>query len=190
VVVMGDEIAGAALPSPLVELDDDRPSARGVRLWLKRDDLIHPAIPGNKWRKLVPNLSAARDQGYRRLLTFGGAWSNHIRATAAAGRLFGFETIGVVRGEEHRPLSPVLAEATSNGMRLTYLDRTTYRRKHTPEVIERLHAEFGDFYLVPEGGSNELAVRSCREIPAEIQTFTSSGARSAPAAPWPASPPV
>lgn len=168
-VVMGDELAGATLPSPLVELDDDRLSARRVGLWLKRDDLIHPAIPGNKWRKLVPNLSAARDQGCRRLLTFGGAWSNHVRATAAAGRCFGFETIGVIRGEEHLPLNPTLADAVSGGMRLTYLDRTTYRRKHTSEVVGRLHEEFGDFYLVPEGGSNELAVRSCRDIPAEVQ---------------------
>jgi 1-aminocyclopropane-1-carboxylate deaminase len=165
---MSDEAADAALPSPLVELDDDRLSSRGVRLWLKRDDLTHPALPGNKWRKLLPNVRAALEQGHRRLLTFGGAWSNHIRATAAAGRLFGFETIGVIRGEEHLPLNPVLAAAVGDGMRLAYLDRSTYRQKHTPKVIGRLHDEYGDFYLVPEGGSNELAVHSCRDIPAEI----------------------
>lgn len=168
VVAMSDDIAGAMLPSPLDALEDDRLSARGVSLWLKRDDLVHPAVPGNKWRKLVPNLRTARERGQRRVLTFGGAWSNHIAAMAAAGRLFGFEAIGVIRGEEHLPLNPVLAQAVADGMRLTYMDRTTYRHKHTPEVVARLHDEFGDFYLVPEGGSNELAVRSCRDIPAEI----------------------
>lgn len=165
---MTDELGGAVVPSPLVELDDDRVSSRGVRLWLKRDDLIHPAVPGNKWRKLVPNLRAAREQGHGRLLTFGGAWSNHIRATAAAGRLFGFETIGVIRGEEHLPLNPTLTGAVADGMRLTYLDRTTYRQKHTPEVVAPLHEQYGDFYLIPEGGSNELAVRSCRDVPGEV----------------------
>jgi 1-aminocyclopropane-1-carboxylate deaminase/D-cysteine desulfhydrase-like pyridoxal-dependent ACC family enzyme len=168
VTVNGLTMEGSApvLPSPLVEIEDDRLS--GARLWLKRDDLIHPAVPGNKWRKLVPNLHEAMSRQQRVLLTFGGAWSNHVRATAAAGRLWGFETIGVIRGEEHLPLNPVLAEAVSNGMRLTYMDRTTYREKHRPEVVDRLREELGGFYLVPEGGSNEVAVRSCAAIPAEI----------------------
>ena len=135
---------------------------------MKREDLIHPVVTGNKWRKLGPNLRAAREQGLRRVVTFGGAWSNHIAAMAAAGRLSGFEVIGMIRGEEHLPLNPVLAQAVADGMRLTYMDRSTYRRKHTDEVIERLRNEFGDFYLVPEGGTNELAVRSCRDIPGEI----------------------
>jgi 1-aminocyclopropane-1-carboxylate deaminase len=87
------------LPSPLVDLRDERLVPHGVHLQLKRDDLIHPEIPGNKWRKY--NLQAAQDQGFSKLLTFGGAFSNHIRATAAAGRYFGFQTVGVIRGEEH-----------------------------------------------------------------------------------------
>jgi 1-aminocyclopropane-1-carboxylate deaminase len=165
---MEDEIGGGVGASPVVRVEDERLVGRGVSLWLKRDDLLHPAIPGNKWRKLVPNLRAARERGPRRLVTFGGAWSNHIAATAAAGRLFGFETVGVIRGEEHLPLNPVLAQAVADGMRLVYMDRSTYRRKHTPDVIEQLSDELGDFYLVPEGGSNELAVRSCRDIPSEI----------------------
>lgn len=89
------------LPSPLVEICDERVASRGVRLYLKRDDLIHPDLPGNKWRKLKYNLEAARKQGMSTLLTFDGAYSNHIRATAAAGHYFGFDTIGVIRGEEH-----------------------------------------------------------------------------------------
>jgi 1-aminocyclopropane-1-carboxylate deaminase len=156
------------LPSPLVELPDDRLAGSGVRLFLKRDDLIHPEVPGNKWRKLKYNLAAAREQGHTRLLTFGGAFSNHIRATAAAGRYFGFETVGVIRGEEHLPLNESLAFAASQGMRLTYLDRSTYRHKAEPAVLEKLHRQFGPSYVVPEGGSNGLAVRGCAELPAEI----------------------
>jgi 1-aminocyclopropane-1-carboxylate deaminase len=151
-----------------VEVRDDRLAAHGVRLLLKRDDLIHPELPGNKWRKLKYNLARAGELGHSTLLTFGGAYSNHIRAVAAAGAHLGFATIGVIRGEEHAPLNPTLAYAAGRGMRLTYLDRSTYRRKHTPEVVDRLRREFGEFYLLPEGGSNDLAVLGCAEIPAEI----------------------
>jgi 1-aminocyclopropane-1-carboxylate deaminase len=156
------------LPSPLEALDDDRLAAAGVRLYLKRDDLISPEITGNKWRKLKYNLAAARSQGHGTLLTFGGAYSGHIRAVAAAGHHLGFQTIGVIRGEPHLPLNDTLAAASGYGMRLTYLDRGTYRRKHSTAVVARLRAEFGRFYLLPEGGSNELAVRGCAEVPAEI----------------------
>ncbi len=156
------------LPSPLTEVTDDRLARAGVRLYLKRDDLISAAFPGNKWRKLSLNLEAARRAGHTALLTFGGAYSNHIRATAAAARVFGFSAIGVIRGEEHRPLNPSLRDAVAAGMRLTYLDRAAYRRKMDPDVIAALHDRFGDFYLLPEGGSNGLAVRGCTRIPAEI----------------------
>ncbi|MFI6763667.1 1-aminocyclopropane-1-carboxylate deaminase/D-cysteine desulfhydrase [Micromonospora sp. NPDC050417] len=156
------------LPSPLTELVDDRLSRAGVRLLLKRDDLIHPDLPGNKWRKLTYNLRAAREQDLRTLVTFGGAYSNHIRAVAAAGAYFGFDTVGVIRGEEHLPLNRSLAYAVDRGMRLTYLDRTSYRDKHAPELLALLRTEFGKHYLIPEGGSNALAVRGCAEIPGEI----------------------
>jgi len=156
------------LPSPLQELADDRLAAAGIRLYLKRDDLISADITGNKWRKLKYNLAAARRQGHGTLLTFGGAYSGHIRAVAAAGRQYGFDTIGVVRGEQHLPLNETLTYATGCGMRLTYLDRAAYRAKDSPAVTDRLAAEFGDFYLLPEGGSNALAVRGCAEIAAEI----------------------
>jgi 1-aminocyclopropane-1-carboxylate deaminase len=156
------------LPSPLQELDDDRLDRHGVRLFLKRDDLIHPELPGNKWRKLKYNLAEAANSGRRTLLTFGGAYSNHIRAVAAAGHYFGFSTIGVIRGEEHLPLNPMLAAAVRHGMRLAYLDRTSYREKHSPAVLESLRRRFGDFFLLPEGGSNAAAVRGAAELPAEL----------------------
>lgn len=144
-------------PTPVVEIEDARLGE--VRLLLKRDDLIDPEIPGNKWRKLRYNLAEAAAQGHDTLLTFGGAYSNHIRATAAAGHRYGFATVGIIRGEEHRPLNPVLAFAAARGMELRYVSRTAYRDKPVPP---------GRFYVLPEGGSNGLAVRGCAELAAEI----------------------
>jgi 1-aminocyclopropane-1-carboxylate deaminase len=155
--------------SPVVELADERAARRGLRLFLKRDDLIHPELPGNKWRKLRHNLGPAREHGT--VLTFGGAYSNHIRAVAAAGRIHGFATIGVIRGEERLPLNDTLAHAEHMGMRLTYLDRAAYRRKHEPDIVEALRERWGDFYLLPEGGSNAPAVRGCAELGAEVPDF-------------------
>lgn len=141
---------------------------RGVRIALLREDLVNPELPGNKWRKLKYNLEAAREQHATTLLTFGGAYSNHIRATAAAGRIYGFRTVGIIRGEPHQPLNASLAKAVDDGMELAYLDRESYRKKTDPAVLARLRDRFGDFYLLPEGGSNALAVRGCREIVEEI----------------------
>ncbi|NMO52990.1 pyridoxal-phosphate dependent enzyme [Actinoplanes sp. TBRC 11911] len=141
------------------EIADDRLAAAGVRLLLQRDDLRHPELPGGKWRKLKHNLDAA---GGRPILTFGGAWSNHIRATAFLGHERGFPTIGVIRGEE-RP-TPVLASAAQHGMTLRYVTRGEYRAKD----VAPLRDEFGDFHLVPEGGANAYGVRGCAELPAEI----------------------
>lgn len=165
---------GTVLPevsaSPLVELADARFAARGVRLWIKRDDLIHPELPGNKFRKLKDNLAAARADGHTTLLTFGGAYSNHLRATAAAGALCGFATIGVVRGEElrSRERNASLAFAEDRGMRLVFVDRATYRRRHEAAFADELRDLYGDFFLIPEGGSNAHAVRGCAELPAEL----------------------
>ncbi|MDH6452810.1 MULTISPECIES: pyridoxal-phosphate dependent enzyme [unclassified Streptomyces] len=157
------------LPSPLQELSDPRFARHGLRLLLKRDDLIHPEIIGNKWRKLAPNLTAAAG---RTVVTFGGAYSNHLRATAAAGRLLGLPTVGVVRGEElaDRPLNPSLARCAADGMRLHFVDRATYRRKTEADVLARVLRAAGaeDAHLVPEGGSNALAVRGCRTLGEEL----------------------
>jgi 1-aminocyclopropane-1-carboxylate deaminase len=151
------------------EVADERFTRRGLRLLLKRDDLIHPELIGNKWRKLAPNLRAARG---RRIVTFGGAYSNHLRATAAAGRLLGLETIGVVRGEElaGRPYNPSLARCVADGMRLHFVDRATYRRKAEPDTLAAVLRAAGaaDAHVVPEGGSNALAVRGCQELGAEL----------------------
>ncbi|MDN3296991.1 pyridoxal-phosphate dependent enzyme [Streptomyces ficellus] len=157
------------LPSPLEPVEDERFTRHGVRLLLKRDDLIHPDLPGNKWRKLAPNLAAAAG---RPVLTFGGAYSNHLRAVAAAGRLLGFPTTGVVRGDElaGRPLNPSLARCAADGMRLLFVDRATYRAKADPEVLAGILRDAAeDSFVVPEGGSNALAVRGCAELGRELR---------------------
>ncbi|MDX2682047.1 1-aminocyclopropane-1-carboxylate deaminase/D-cysteine desulfhydrase [Streptomyces sp. NY05-11A] len=160
----------ARLPSPLQDVADDRFERHGVRLLLKRDDLIHPELIGNKWRKLAPNLERAAG---RTIVTFGGAYSNHLRATAAAGRLLGLPTVGVVRGDElaGRPLNPSLARCAADGMRLRFVDRSTYRRKTEPGVLTGLLDAAGaeDAYVVPEGGSNAAAVRGCRALGEELR---------------------
>ncbi|MCF3964483.1 1-aminocyclopropane-1-carboxylate deaminase/D-cysteine desulfhydrase [Streptomyces fuscigenes] len=167
------------IPSPLQPVADRHFDASGVRLLLKRDDLIHPEVPGNKWRKLAPNLSAARSAGADTLVTFGGAYSNHLRATAAAGRLLGFATVGIVRGEElaDGPLNDSLARCAADGMLLRFVDRASYRRKAEPEVLAALVADAlsgtgrgpESAYVVPEGGSNAEAVRGCAELGRELR---------------------
>jgi 1-aminocyclopropane-1-carboxylate deaminase len=165
-----DLAATLRLPSPVQEID----VGGGVRLLLKRDDLIHPDLPGNKWRKLRHNVAAAAEAGHATLLAFGGAYSNLLRATAAAGHHLGFRTIGVVRGEEHLPLNPTLAAAVAHGMTLRYVDRTTYRH-HPPGFLDGLRQEYGDPYVIGEGGANALAVRGCAELVTELDAQVEDG---------------
>ncbi len=156
--------------SPLQRLNDPFPERVNIRLFVKRDDLLHPLVSGNKWRKLKHNLLTAREHGFSALLTFGGAYSNHLYATAAAGQVFGFRTIGVVRGEElaRRPLNKTLTFCQLAGMQLHFVSRNTYRRKDTPDFLDELTAQFGPCYVVPEGGTNDLAIRGTAEIIPEI----------------------
>ncbi|MBD2723654.1 1-aminocyclopropane-1-carboxylate deaminase/D-cysteine desulfhydrase [Hymenobacter armeniacus] len=162
----------------LQELPEPKAQARGVRLLLWRDDLAHPDLPGNKARKLKYNLRAAREQGHRTLLTFGGAYSNHLAAVATAGCLYGLRTIGLVRGDAPPPgagsavLNPTLAQASADGMELYYLDRSAYRRRSEPGFITELLEQFGPAYVLPEGGTNALALPGCAELVAEIRAQT------------------
>ena len=152
-------------PIPLQQIKLDFLEEKNIQLYVLREDLINPTISGNKWRKLFYNLQEAKHQGKNQLLTFGGAFSNHIAATAAAGKQFGFKTIGIIRGEEHLPLNPTLQLALENGMQFHYVDRTFYReKKYDVLFLETLKEQYGDFYLVPEGGSNAFAVKGCTEI--------------------------
>jgi 1-aminocyclopropane-1-carboxylate deaminase len=156
--------------SPLQRLTDPFPEKVAINLWLKRDDLLHPQVSGNKWRKLKYNLVAARDAGFDTLLTFGGAFSNHLYATAASGQINGLKTIGVVRGDElaKQPLNPTLTFCQEAGMTLHFVSRADYSRKEDPHYLADLQAKFGLFYLLPEGGTNALALQGTAEILPEI----------------------
>ena len=147
-----------------------------VRLALKREDTIHPFVSGNKYRKLKFNLFKAQQDGFKTLLTFGGAYSNHIAATAFAGLESGLKTIGVIRGEELESSwedNPTLKLAAEHGMDFQFVSREVYRSKKSKSFLEALRKKLGDFYLIPEGGSNELAIKGCEEIlTKEDDTFT------------------
>lgn len=156
------------MEAPLQQLYDPLLQEQETELWLKREDLLHPQIPGNKWRKLKYNLHEAKRLQYSALLTFGGAYSNHIAATAAAGKQFGFKTIGIIRGEEHLPLNSTLYFAVSCGMQLHYISREQYRQKNEPAFLEELREQYKQPYILPEGGTNLLAVQGCTEIVQDI----------------------
>ena len=139
----------------------------GIELHIKREDLIHPYISGNKYRKLKYNLLEAKKQGYDTLLSFGGAFSNHIAAVAYAGKKFGFKTIGIIRGDELQleiTRNPTLKYANECGMHFKFIERSLYRYKNSEEFLESLKRDFGRFYLIPEGGTNTMAIKGCEEI--------------------------
>jgi 1-aminocyclopropane-1-carboxylate deaminase len=145
-----------------------------ISLSIKREDQLHPFISGNKYRKLKYNLAEAFQQNKSSLLTFGGAFSNHIAATAAAGFEHGFNTIGVIRGDELAnnlkevlETNPTLKFASEHNMQFYFVSRSDYRNKTTSHFIKNLENKFGDFYLVPEGGTNHFAVKGCEEILSE-----------------------
>lgn len=150
----------------LKELED-----KNIQLCIKREDQIHPFVSGNKFRKLKYNLAEAKAQQKHTLLTFGGAFSNHILATAIAGKMEGFKTIGVIRGDElgeniQQTLEQnyTLRKASENGMQFEFVTRGQYREKNNIEFIKALKERHQDFYLIPEGGTNELAIKGCEEI--------------------------
>lgn len=138
-----------------------------ITLTIRREDLIHPFVSGNKFRKLKYNLLEAKAQHFKTLLTFGGAYSNHIAAVAFAGKENGFDTIGIIRGDELTDQiseNPTLLFAQNCGMKLVFVSRSDYRLKEEASFLEDLKRQFGSFYMIPEGGTNELAIRGCEEI--------------------------
>ncbi len=155
------------LPSPLVVLKSDFLEKKGINLWIKREDLIHPHLAGNKWRKLEFNIQEMRKTQKKGIITFGGAYSNHIYATAAAGQLFDFPTIGIIRGEVTLPLNSRLSFATEAGMKIEYVDRTTYRDKE--KLASIYQTRFPEYYFLPEGGTNMHAIPGCARTVAEIK---------------------
>jgi len=155
-------------PTPTVKIDLPILKEKGVSLWLKRDELTHPTIQGNKWRKLKYNLKFAKEHNIHTIVTFGGPVSNHIYSTAAAGLQFGFKTIGVIRGYEHLPLTPTLQFAKDCGMELIFLDKKNYTTRYDLDFLQNIENIHGKFHLIPDGGANTLALKGVAELFDEI----------------------
>ena len=157
------------LPTPLQELKNDVTRIAGVKLYIKRDDLIHPTVSGNKWRKLKYTIAEAQSQKYRILLTFGGAYSNHLYATAAAGNAAGLQTIGIVRGEDvAQRMTPTLLFCEEQNMKLHFVSRQEYRLRNNPDYLDQLPVKFGFPYIIPEGGSSVHALKGVAEMTDEV----------------------
>jgi 1-aminocyclopropane-1-carboxylate deaminase len=159
--------------TPIVQIHDRVAEEAGIQLLVKREDINHLYVSGNKWWKLKYNLSLAIQRKQNTLLTFGGAYSNHLYATAAAARELGLRSIGIVRGEEVLPLNPTLSFARDCGMQLHYISRERYRAKNTVEFGQWIAEQFGDVYVIPEGGTNDQAIAGCRELSSMIQAEVS-----------------
>jgi 1-aminocyclopropane-1-carboxylate deaminase len=149
--------------TPFQEIHDKVLDKAGLQLIIKREDLNHPFVSGNKWWKLKYNLIEAAEKDFKTLVTYGGAYSNHIISTAAAASELGFKSIGIIRGEEVLPLNPKLAFARKKGMELHFISREAYRAKSKDHLTG-----LNNFYLIPEGGSNSLAVKGVREFAAKL----------------------
>lgn len=157
----------AGLPSPIERINDPFFYKKGLEVFIKRDDLIHPYIMGNKWRKLKYNLKHAQKQHFEGILTLGGAFSNHIAATAAACSENKLKSIGIIRGEELNPQSnATLRFASGQGMQLRFVSRETYRTlRNTPTALQN---QYPEYFVLPEGGTNHLAIRGCAELVEEL----------------------
>ena len=138
---------------------------------IKPEYKIHETVSGNKFRKLKYNLKELQERASVGILTFGGAFSNHIAATAAAGQLLNIPTVGVIRGEElvtEIETNPTLAYAKSCGMKFEFVSRSLYRQKTESSYINNLQKKYPKYYIIPEGGTNDLAVMGCEEILSEF----------------------
>jgi 1-aminocyclopropane-1-carboxylate deaminase/D-cysteine desulfhydrase-like pyridoxal-dependent ACC family enzyme len=156
------------LPSPVTKLNAPLFEQKKVSLFIKRDELIHPVIQGNKWRKLKYNLIEAQNNKQTTLLSFGGAYSNHLHALAAVGKQQGLKTIGIIRGEAPKTLNPCLQDMLNWGMQLKFITRKAYKQKTHADFINNLKQELGEFYLIPEGGNNAAGKKGCAELLLEL----------------------
>lgn len=157
------------IPSPLQKIEDLIYDKHQLEVFVKRDDLIHLEISGNKWRKLKYNFEKFKSGKYDAVLTFGGAYSNHIAATAAAGRMFHIPSIGIIRGEELNETSnATLSKANADGMNLVFVSREIYDQRYERIYHEELRREFGNVLIIEEGGANFLGAQGVAELVQEI----------------------
>jgi len=157
------------LPSPVTQIKTPLLDEKKIKLFIKRDELIHPVIQGNKWRKLKYNILEAQKNKKDTLLSFGGAYSNHLHALAAAGKQLGLKTIGIIRGEALQPLNPCLQDMLDWDMQLKFIKRIEYKQKNKADFIQNLRNEFGNFHLIPEGGNNSEGKKGCAELLEELK---------------------
>lgn len=164
---MVDFIEDLRVPSPIEIVQHNFLIKNGIQLSVKREDLIHKFVSGNKWRKLKYNLEFAKENNIKKIITFGGPFSNHIHATAAACKYYKLESIGIIRGE-YDSSNPTLKFAQSCGMKLKFIDRTSYREKENSDIVKEFFSTQVPYFLVPEGGSNDLAYDGLQELAEEI----------------------
>jgi 1-aminocyclopropane-1-carboxylate deaminase/D-cysteine desulfhydrase-like pyridoxal-dependent ACC family enzyme len=155
--------------TPVQEINHPKINGLGIRLLIKRDDLVHPDISGNKWRKLKYNIQKAQELGCNRIITFGGAFSNHIAATAVAAAHFGLESLGIIRGEDSSKENTTLSFARQHSMQLEFVSREIYRQKDDPDFLSQLQEKWPNGYIIPEGGANELGIIGCTEILSSLE---------------------
>lgn len=154
------------LPSPLQEIHFHPGKDSGIRIFMKRDDLIHPDISGNKWRKLKYNIEVAIEQKFTTIVSWGGAWSNHLAALSAAGEMFQLKTVGIIRGEEPKVWSNTLLFCRQKGMDLHFFSRNDFDQ--LPDSAHPILKRYSHMFIVPLGGEGELGIEGCREILGEI----------------------
>jgi 1-aminocyclopropane-1-carboxylate deaminase len=153
--------------SPISRVNTVLSDRASVSLSVKREDLIHPTISGNKWRKLKYNLKDALDNNVETVITFGGAFSNHIYSTAAACNELGLRSVGIIRGDYDKN-NPTTMFAQQCGMELRFVDRTSYSEKESSEAVKSILSKYSNYVLIPEGGSNVLAEKGLHELSIEI----------------------
>jgi 1-aminocyclopropane-1-carboxylate deaminase len=160
------------LPSQLQAIKHPLFSQHNLSVMIKRDDLIHPIISGNKWRKLKYNIEAVKKSTHQGIISFGGAYSNHIHALAYACHLQDIKAIGIIRGESHYADNFTLKWTQHWGMKLHFVDRKTYRLRHNADYLNQLADQYPDYFIVPEGGSNKLALQGVAEVIKELDQQT------------------
>jgi 1-aminocyclopropane-1-carboxylate deaminase len=163
-LISEDEFLTKAAKVPLQRLNWNLAAQKGVEVLIRRDDLIDEHLSGNKFYKLFYNLYAAKNAGHKQIISFGGAYSNHLYAFAAAAKDYGFNAVGVIRGERPKRLSPTLVDAEAWGMKLHFVSRTDYREGHTQDLQRQLELTFGDYFEIPEGGANSYGVMGTKAI--------------------------
>ena len=160
---------GICTPSAEQRLFTDWDNPAGCELWVKRDDLIHPIISGNKWRKLAANLAYAAEQNCRHLVSFGGGHSNHLHALGYVARQLGWRFTALVRGDYRHQLTPTLQDLTDWGCNIHYVTKQEYQQRTQQTYLQRLQQQLPDALIIPEGGSNQLALDGCQQIVSELQ---------------------